>query len=139
MTVIVNTAGLIAALNAMSGRVAAATAVGARDGALVYERFIKEEIQGGHAKNVPTGAVPGGPPQNVTGNLRRSVGVGRVVGTGFRYEVEIGPSADYGQYLEGGTSKMRPHPFVRPAAEKAEASGLVEVAVVGAWRAAIGI
>lgn len=49
---------------------------------------------------------------NVTGNLRRSL----------TYYVEgdsvyVGTNCEYAQYVEEGTSRAKPHPYLRPAAE----------------------
>jgi hypothetical protein len=169
MTVRVDVSGLHLALEGLTTKIGLATAEGAARGALVYERAIKEQIKGGHPKGTKTGATPGGAPQNITGNLRRSVGVGPVVGNGVRYEVEIGPSAVYGQYLEGGIAPQRAahsryrnaekqgfgpsikvaagtktgpgvaYPFVRPAAHRVELSGEVHATILAAWRRALGV
>lgn len=49
---------------------------------------------------------------NVTGNLRRSL----------TYFVEgdsvyVGTDCEYAQYVEEGTSRSKPHPYLRPAVE----------------------
>ncbi len=49
---------------------------------------------------------------NVTGNLRRSL-TKYVEGNA----VYIGTNCEYGGYVEEGTSKSKPHPYLRPAAE----------------------
>lgn len=48
-----------------------------------------------------------------TGNLRNSIGseVGLL-------EAEIGPTAEYGGYVEEGTSRMAPQPYLRPAYDR---------------------
>ena len=51
-------------------------------------------------------------PQVVTGRLRSSIT--HNVGQG---EVEIGSNVVYSKYLEFGTSKMPPYPFLFPAVE----------------------
>lgn len=55
-----------------------------------------------------------------TGNLRGSIGHSdlRTVGTTGNAEVEIGPTANYGVFLELGTSRMAPQPFMGPAADR---------------------
>lgn len=65
-------------------------------------------------------SLPGNPPAPDTGNLRNSI----------RYEVHAEPRSPYGvvgttqkdppygQYLEYGTSKVAPRPWLRPAMEK---------------------
>jgi HK97 gp10 family phage protein len=54
---------------------------------------------------------PGEPPGIVTGNLRDSVEVKRT----DMENVSIIIGADYAGYLEYGTEKMEPRPFVAPA------------------------
>lgn len=61
-----------------------------------------------------------------TGNLQSSIGVD-VTGDG-RFgviEAEIGPTADYGAYVEYGTSRMAPQPYLGPAFDR-RAPGLEE-------------
>ena len=65
-------------------------------------------------------SLPGNPPAPDTGNLRNSI----------RYEIHdegkevygiVGTTQKdppYGEYLEYGTSKMQPRPWLRPAMEK---------------------
>lgn len=48
---------------------------------------------------------------NVTGNLRRSL-TKYVEGN----TVYIGTDCEYGGYVEEGTSRSKPHPYLRPAA-----------------------
>ena len=60
-------------------------------------------------------SAPGEPPASDSGNLANSIGV--------TFEDEgltglIGPSAEYGIFLEFGTTKMAARPFMTPAAEK---------------------
>lgn len=56
-----------------------------------------------------------------TGNLRASIGHSdlRLSARGV-IEAEIGPTADYGIWLEIGTSRMAPQPYMGPAAERHE-------------------
>lgn len=50
-----------------------------------------------------------------TGNLRSSESVDFTDdGLGF----EVGPTAEYGDYVEEGTSKMRAEPYAGPAADR---------------------
>lgn len=52
-----------------------------------------------------------------TGNLRNSIGHDlRSDSTGV--EAEIGPTANYGHYLEHGTSRMAPQPYLGPAFDR---------------------
>ena len=56
-----------------------------------------------------------------TGNLRSSIGV--TADTGWRGEVltaTVGPTAHYGRYVEEGTSRMGPQPYMMPAADRHE-------------------
>ena len=48
-----------------------------------------------------------------TGNNRRSIH-SDVVDGGSVISAKIGPSTDYGIYLEFGTRRMAPRPFMRP-------------------------
>ena len=49
-----------------------------------------------------------------TGNLKNSIGVD-FDALGF----EAGPTASYGGFVERGTSRMSPQPYMRPAFDKA--------------------
>lgn len=53
-----------------------------------------------------------------TGNLRNSIGVSRTGATSR----EIGPTANYGVFVEFGTSRMGPQPFMGPALESVRPS-----------------
>lgn len=57
-----------------------------------------------------TASAPGQPPANVTGELVRSIKV-----TKERNKSTINISKNYAIFLEFGTSKMRPRPFIIPA------------------------
>lgn len=52
-----------------------------------------------------------------TGNLRASIGHTYSYEDGA-VESEIGPTASYGSYLEFGTSRMAPRPYMAPALER---------------------
>lgn len=56
-----------------------------------------------------------------TGHLKASIGHSdlRLPAQGV-IEAEIGPTADYGIFLEIGTSRMAPQPYMAPAAERHE-------------------
>lgn len=49
-----------------------------------------------------------------TGNLRASIGTD-VTDAGGVVAAEIGPTANYGAFVEFGTSRMAPHPYMGPA------------------------
>mgnify|MGYP002352280369 CR=1 FL=1 len=55
-----------------------------------------------------------------TGNLKSSIGHSdlRTVGQSGDLEVEIGPTANYGAFVEFGTSRMAPHAFMGPALDR---------------------
>lgn len=54
-----------------------------------------------------------------TGNLRNSINVGPVKNRGRgNMHVEIGPSAEYGAYVEFGTSRMAPRAYMGPALDR---------------------
>lgn len=52
-----------------------------------------------------------------TGNLRASIGHLYHYGDGA-VESEIGPTASYSSFVERGTSRMAPQPFMAPALER---------------------
>lgn len=58
-----------------------------------------------------------------TGNLRASIGA-TYTGDGrmSRMSAEIGPTANYAQYVELGTYKMAAQPYLFPAADRHEAA-----------------
>ncbi|MGN7250053.1 HK97-gp10 family putative phage morphogenesis protein [Arthrobacter sp. SAFR-014] len=55
-----------------------------------------------------------------TGNLKGSIGTSdlRTVGRSGSLSAEIGPTANYGVFVEQGTSRMAPQPFMGPAADR---------------------
>lgn len=53
------------------------------------------------------------PPAIITGKLKNSIRARRA----GQFTVDVGPSADYGIYLEFGTRNMAPRPFMKPAAK----------------------
>lgn len=65
-----------------------------------------------------------------TGNLKGSIGHSDLRGVGRSGDlvVEIGPTAHYGLFLEIGTSKMAPQPFMGPAANRREPGFLAAMA-----------
>lgn len=73
-----------------------------------------------------------------TGNLKNTIGHSdfRTMG-GTSIEAEVGPTANYGEYVEVGTTRMAAQPYMGPALEAHE--GAFE-AIMGdiAERAALG-
>lgn len=56
-----------------------------------------------------------------TGNLRNSINSGfSGDGIGTPFVGEVGPEAHYGIYLELGTARMAPQPFLGPAFDEVE-------------------
>lgn len=51
-----------------------------------------------------------------TGNLRSGI----AVSTGSQYDAEVYAQANYAKFVELGTSRMAPQPFMRPAADEHE-------------------
>lgn len=49
-----------------------------------------------------------------TGNLKNSISSRSTSGHNY-VEAEIGPTANYGKYVEFGTSRQAPKPYLRPA------------------------
>lgn len=52
-----------------------------------------------------------------TGNLKNSIGM-TVTSTADEITAEVGPTAHYGVFLEYGTSRMAPQPYLGPAFDK---------------------
>ena len=87
---------------------------------LVYDgsAYMAEEMK----KNIASGAksgrkygnhtssAPGQSPANWTGELLRSIKVQKIKGMAYVFV-----TAKYAEFLEFGTSKMRPRPFIIPA------------------------
>lgn len=60
-------------------------------------------------------SAPGHPPAPDTGTLRNSIDI-TTLDQGFA--AEIGTGIEYARYLEFGTDRMRPRPFLRPSYKK---------------------
>ena len=63
-----------------------------------------------------------------TGNLRSSI-TGNTAGTGL--VGEAGPTANYGGFVERGTSRMAPQPYMAPALDAVEPSFMEAMARAG--------
>lgn len=102
-----------------------------RRGALRVQRDAIESIRApGKGRVYPRGkkshqaSAPGDPPASDTGKLLGSVEVL------FRNEgliAEIGTALNYGAFLEFGTRKMQPRPWLTPALKKNEARIINEI------------
>lgn len=65
---------------------------------------------------------PGNPPHRQTGTLVRSITVDSVFDVhGPKIVGRVGTNLPYGKYLELGTSRMRPRPYLRPALRRMHA------------------
>lgn len=73
------------------------------------------------------------------GNLKNSIGHSdlRSIGSEGSIEAEVGPTADYGVWVELGTSKMAAQPYLGPALDRHQAPFAQAVAAVAA-QAALG-
>lgn len=67
-----------------------------------------------------------------TGNLKGSIGHSdlRTVGQSGTLEAEVGPTANYGRFVELGTSRMAPQPYLGPAADRHEPSFVRAMAIL---------
>jgi HK97 gp10 family phage protein len=81
---------------------------------LMVEREAKLEFRGSD-EDTYTGSFP----RVQTGRLRASI-THRVSPDGPKVVGEVGTNVEYGLYLEYGTSRMYPHPFMGPAYDKHE-------------------
>lgn len=61
-------------------------------------------------------SAPGLPPRVDTGRLRASI-THRLANDDTGPVAEVGTNVEYGVWLEYGTSRMQPHPFMGPALE----------------------
>lgn len=68
-----------------------------------------------------------------TGNLKGSISHSdlRTVGSTGTIGGEFGPTADYGPYVELGTSRMAPQPYMGPAADLIEPAFEAAMAQLG--------
>lgn len=88
-------------MNRSSARIGARTAMALRAGAYMMERAAKG------AAPVDTGALRGSISTSFAGDGRSGV-----------MAAEIGPTVDYGVFVELGTSRMGPQPYLGPAYDR---------------------
>lgn len=97
------------------------------------EAKAKANFEGAHRRGEPHVGPSPGPPNIVTGTLRRSITHDRISRTGpYSYGTRVGPTTIYARRVElGGTDSRgrttRPFPYFEPAvrAAQAEFAGLV--------------
>jgi HK97 gp10 family phage protein len=84
------------------------------DGSVYMAEDMKKSIasgaKSGRRYGNHTSSAPGQSPANWTGKLLRSIKIQKTKGMAFVYI-----TAKYAEFLEFGTSKMRPRPFIIPA------------------------
>jgi Bacteriophage HK97-gp10, putative tail-component len=113
----------------------------ASDVTMRFEQLAKEEIKGERGYSYPGGkkrgkkaeriyekAIPGQPPMNRSGDLRRSIaGTMKRIGFGI-YSAEAGAYTVYARRLELGGGNWKPgtkFPYMEPALRKLLASGYI--------------
>jgi len=89
-------------------------------GGEVIRTNAKKEFRDRQPKSVP--AIPTRPTER-TGNLKRSIAVLPVYTTGKGVWVSetgpaYGPGVQYSQYVETGTSRSQPYPYMKPGFDK---------------------
>lgn len=96
---------------------------GLEAGIRVVETHVKVALQTPGSGEVYTrggishrASAPGQPPAIDTGTLINSIEVGEVT----PMQAILGVGAEYGEYLEFGTSRMEARPFLRPAMDENE-------------------
>lgn len=94
--------------------------------AVTMQRDIKQSFKG-YGVNPETGernpSPPGEVPAVQTGHLRRSIAQ-EVERRLWNVAARIGTNVRYGRYLEFGTPKMAPRPWLRPAIDRFRAAAL---------------
>jgi HK97 gp10 family phage protein len=86
-----------------------------REVAMKTAEYIRENWSG----YAPPRSSPGEPPSVDTGDLDEAIEVTRISGGEWRVQIDqSSTAAKYAVYLEYGTYKMEPRPFMLPAAEQ---------------------
>lgn len=129
------------ALASLAVRVDVANTVGLMQAAALVEGEIKRQITGGHPKGTKTGATVGGPPQNISGTLRRSVtAIGPEPLGADTWRARIGPTVKYGRHVELGGPNWPSgvtYPYVKPGLDAALAGDRLRTIAARAWGQAI--
>lgn len=84
------------------------------------KKYIEEEPKTGRLYNIGRNkthraSAPGESPANLTGRLKESIGY-KTTGE----ELELGAKAKYSKFLEEGTSKIKPRPYLKRAIRENE-------------------
>lgn len=106
-------------------RMRAAAWAGIRAAALYFQRELKRVI-GISNRNGENRSAPGEPPRRETGNLQKNVLV-ELDERKHVARVGVGGNAKYGAWLEFGTRRILPRPWIRPTIERLRAT-LAQVA-----------
>jgi len=75
-------------------------------------------------------SAPGEPPHVRTGTLRRSIGF-ETFRIGRMFVGRVGTNLKYGRWLEEGTSRMAPRPYLRPALDSQRNRIVEEIEAAG--------
>ena len=136
-----------AKLRQMQAKAPAAATIAAVDMGLDFTAEVKvnELSRRSHSKGTPTNSPPGQPPSLISGDLRGSVRPEPPVVTGPRASVTVGGTVVYARIQELGgeagrdhASKLPPRPYLKPAAERAIATGQARRAAIRGWRTVMG-
>jgi HK97 gp10 family phage protein len=95
---------------ALEPRLARLVQQGAADIAAKAIELIESSPGGGRIYHGHVASAPGEPPRSDTGEL-----VGSITATGSGLSAEVRVDSGHAVYLEYGTSKMAPRPFLQPA------------------------
>lgn len=91
----------------------------AKDVAAVAKHGYGQKGAKGASKRVHIASAPGEPPANWYGHLQRSIAVVRAKSQGYRVTAQVivrdDPENPYGKWLEEGTKRMKPRPFLGPS------------------------
>lgn len=139
MDVVANTGDTNNALAQMSAEMDNAIKFATTQVGQVAASQMQSLIVGRHKPGTPTPSMPGEPPSNITGNLRRSIR-STVTGFGGIYTATVGPYMVYARALEFGHPDWESgvkYPFVAPTATIMQANDRAKNIFVNAVRYAL--
>jgi phage gpG-like protein len=137
---------LTAALEAMAGRLQAATPKAVEEGAKLLQERTRAKLElTSHPRGTPTPSKPGQPPSKVDGHLRDSVVYTPPAPTGDGgWTCVVGPTTVYSRIQElggwagrGHRSHLPARPYLKPSAEELLTDQAFRGAVAQPWAAAI--